>query len=68
MALSRGRRRWLEVFRGPLVGNAPERRAALDDATLFGAHERVAKALADSERLCGRVDHREAAARARGDA
>jgi hypothetical protein len=55
MALSRGRRRWLEVFRGPLVGNAPERRAALDDATLFGAHERVAKALADSERLCERV-------------
>jgi methyl-accepting chemotaxis protein len=55
MALARGRRRWLEVFRNPLMGSAPERRAALDDAALFGAHERATKAIVDSERLCERV-------------
>jgi hypothetical protein len=54
MALSRGRRRWLEVFRGP-ASDVPERRAVLDDASLFAAHERAAKALADTERLCERV-------------
>jgi uncharacterized membrane protein len=45
----------LEVFRGPLIGNAPERRAALDDAALFDAHERATKALVDSERLSERL-------------